>query len=151
MPHFAGAATPYMDPDSRAMFWGVTLGTTKYELYRAVMEGVAYEMRVNLELLAGCKIKPSRLLATGGGAKSRVWSQIKADVTGLPLTIVDVPEVGAAGDPAHGKTARTVLSLRSRVSVHPRGGDLTPTPSSHRYDELFDKYRKMYALSRELR
>ena len=154
MPHFAGAATPYMDPDSRALFWGVTLGTTKYELYRAVMEGVAYEMRVNLELLAGCGIKPSRLLATGGGAKSRVWSQIKADITGLPLTIVDVPEVGAAGVILlMAKQLGLYSSLAEAASVFTREGEtLTPDPKRHsRYNELFDKYRKMYALSRELR
>ncbi len=154
MPHFAGAATPYMDSDSRALLYGLTLGTTKYELYRAVMEGVAYEMNVNLELLKSCGIAPTRLLATGGGAKSRVWCQIKSDITGLPITIVDAPEVGACGViMLCARTLGLVSSLEEAKSRFVKEGEtLTPDPKKHEiYAKMFEKYKKMYALAKELR
>ena len=154
MPHLAGAATPYMDAGSRGMIYGLTLGTTKYDLYRAVLEGVAYEMRVNLEALADAGIKPHRLLATGGGAKSRVWTQIKADVTGLPITIADAPEVGALGlIMSAAKSLGLVKDLREAKALFTKEGEtLVPDEKRHEiYNERFDKYRRMYALAKELR
>lgn len=154
MPHLAGAATPYMDADSRGMIFGLTLGTTKYDLYRAVLEGVAYEMRVNLEVLAECGIKPVRLLATGGGAKSRVWTQIKSDITGLPITIADAPEVGALGlIMSAAKSLGIVSSLAEAKEIFTHEGEtLLPDPTRKAvYDEQFEKYRRMYRLSKEIR
>ena len=72
LPHFAGAATPYMDSGSRGAILGLTASTTAAELYRACMEGVAYEMRVNYDALQGSGVRFERLHATGGGARSRV-------------------------------------------------------------------------------
>jgi len=154
MPHFAGAASPYMDSDSRAMFWGVTLATTKYDLYRAVMEGVAYEMRVNLDLLRSCGICPTRLLATGGGAKSRIWTQMKADITDLPITVVDAPEVGAAGIVMiSARTLGIVSTLGEAKALFSQEGEtLLPNQNNVRiYSEQYEKYRRMYQLSLALR
>ena len=63
LPHFAGAATPYMDNDSKAAFVGVTLETTNYDLYKALMEGTSYEMLLNfntMKALTG-KLRKSEL------------------------------------------------------------------------------------------
>ena len=136
------------------MIYGLTLGTTKYDLYRAVLEGVAYEMRVNLEVLADAGIKPHRLLATGGGAKSSVWTQIKSDITGLPITIADAPEVGALGlIMSAAKSLGLVKDLREAKALFAKEGEtLIPNEKRHEiYNERFDKYRRMYALAKELR
>ena len=61
LPHFAGAATPYMDTGSRGAILGLTAGTTLPEIYRACMEGVAYEMRLNYDALADSGIRFTRL------------------------------------------------------------------------------------------
>ena len=97
LPHFAGAANPYMDNGSKAVFAGLTLEHTKYDIYRALMEGVTYEMMVNLQHLESFGIVTDTLYATGGGAKSAMWLQIKADVTGRTVVPVDADEVGAMG------------------------------------------------------
>ncbi len=153
MPHLAGAATPYMDASSRGMLYGLTLGTTKFDLYRAVLEGVAYEMRVNLELLKKCGISPSRLLATGGGSKSRVWTQIKSDITGLPISIADAPEVGALGlVMSAAKSLGLVSSLREAKELFTKEGEvLLPDPKRHEiYNERFEQYKNMYSASKQL-
>ncbi len=97
LPHFAGAATPYMDNGTKAAIIGLTLEHTPEDIYKALMEGVTYEIMLNLEHLAAANIKPTQLYATGGGAKSGVWLQIKADITNRPVTAMKADEAGAAG------------------------------------------------------
>lgn len=97
LPHFAGAATPYMDMGSKGAVIGLTVEHTAADLYRAMMEGVAYEMMLNMEHLEKAGIRPGRLRATGGGAASEVWMQMKADVLNVPITSLGSAEAGAAG------------------------------------------------------
>ncbi|MBR7133357.1 MAG: carbohydrate kinase [Clostridia bacterium] len=100
MPHFAGAATPYMDNDSKAAFIGITLETTKYDLYKALMEGTSYEMLLNFETMKEMTGEIKEIRATGGGAASDVWLQIKADILDTEITALSCKEVGAAGTAA---------------------------------------------------
>ena len=97
MPHFAGAATPYMDSNSRAAILGLTFEHTKADIYKALMEGTAYEIALNFEILKKRGLSAKSVTATGGGARSDVWLQIKADVLGLPVTALDGREIGGAG------------------------------------------------------
>ena len=97
MEHFAGAATPYMDTGSRGALLGLTTATSSADLYRACMEGVAYEMRINYEALSGSGIHFKKLHATGGGARSKLWMQMKADVLNLPITALKTADAGTVG------------------------------------------------------
>lgn len=97
LPHFAGAATPYMDTGSKGAILGLTTATTLSEIYRGCMEGVVYEMRLNLEALGEDGKKISMLYATGGGARSKEWMQMKADVLNLPITALATVEAGTVG------------------------------------------------------
>ncbi len=97
MPHFAGAANPYMDTSSRAAIVGLALEHTSADLYKAVMEGVTYEICLNLEHLKQAGIVPEKLYATGGGASSNVWLQIKADILNTPICTLQAKEAGACG------------------------------------------------------
>lgn len=154
LPHLAGAATPYMDASARGMLYGLTLGTTKFDIYRAILEGVAYEMRINLELLAECGIAPNRLIATGGGAKSKIWTQIKSDITGLPISIATAPEVGALGlIMSAARSLGIVSDLHEAKKIFITEGEtLFPNAERHKiYSECFEKYKKMYSLAKELR
>ena len=80
LPHFAGAATPYMDTGSRGAILGLTTDTSAADLYRACMEGVVYEMKLNVDALEGSGARFTSMHATGGGAHSAVWMQMKADM-----------------------------------------------------------------------
>ncbi len=97
MPHFAGAATPYMDTKSKAAILGLTFEHTKMDIYKALMEGTSYEIMLNLQKLESYGIKLGGVTATGGGANSDVWLQIKADVFGIPVKTLDNSEIGASG------------------------------------------------------
>lgn len=97
LPHFAGAATPYMDINSKAAIVGLTLEHTGADIYKALMEGVTYEIMINIDRIQSCGIAPEKLFATGGGASSPIWLQIKADILNRPITALDAKEVGACG------------------------------------------------------
>lgn len=97
LPHFAGAANPYMDNGSKAAMLGLTLEHTDADIYKALMEGVTYEIMTNIEHLESFGIKPEKLFATGGGAMSDVWLQIKADILNRPVTALLAKEAGTCG------------------------------------------------------
>ena len=97
LPHFAGAATPYMDTGARGAVLGLTAGTTLSDIYLACMEGVGYEMMLNMEFLSGSGLQVEMLHATGGGARSEVWMQMKADMLNIPITALKTVDAGTAG------------------------------------------------------
>ena len=148
LPHFAGAATPYMDNDSKAAFVGVTLETTKYDLYKALMEGTSYEMLLNFNTMKSLTGEIKEIRATGGGATSDVWLQIKADILNTEITALSCKEVGAAGTTALAGVAvgsferieNTVLKMATVRKVF--------TPSKENsiiYSELYKKYANLYS------
>ena len=97
LPHFAGAATPYMDTGSKGVIVGLTTDTTVSEIYRACMEGVVYEMMLNMECLEDSGLHFEMLHATGGGAHSKVWMQMKADMLNVPITALNTVDAGTSG------------------------------------------------------
>lgn len=153
LPHFAGAATPYMDNSSKAAIVGLTLEHTSADLYKAIMEGVAYEMKINTDKLASFGICPQKLYATGGGANSDVWLQIKADVLGKPFTAMQAREVGACGScmltgVAVGifkdiYEARNVF-VKKKGTVEPNGVTVK------KYEQLYNRYCSLYGAVRPI-
>jgi xylulokinase len=97
VPHFAGSATPDMNEDARGAFMGLRFDTDAPTLYRALIEGVTYEMAYNIEFLEAAGIKIEELRAVGGGAKSSYWLDIKANITGCRIIPLDIEEAGITG------------------------------------------------------
>lgn len=98
LPYMQGAGSgPRSDPYARGCFLGLTLGTTKPEIARAVMEGVTLEMRDNLESIRKLGIKLDNIRAAGGATKSVVWSQMQADIYQAPVAVLEVSETGCLG------------------------------------------------------
>ena len=82
----------------RGGFIGLTSRHSRAHLTRSVLEGVGYGLRDNLELLKGMGLaSPERIVISGGGAKSRLWNQILADILGFPLSVAEVVEGAAVG------------------------------------------------------
>ena len=153
LPHFAGAGTPYMDGSSKGAIVGLTLAHTQQEIYRAIMEGVCYEMRLNQKRLAECGVTVAPIHATGGGAKSRVWMQMKADVLNVPVTAMETPEAGAAGSAMLVGIAAGVfcnIEEAAAAMVRPKH-TYYPRPEVHeKYEKVFERYEKLYNAVRPL-
>ena len=153
LPHFAGSGTPYMDGGAKGAVVGLTLDHSASDLYRAMMEGVTYEMRLNLERLAESGIRPQKLRAAGGGAASAVWMQMKADILNLPVVSLGSAEAGATGCAMlAGVAAGVFRDLKEAASVMLKEKDTyLPRPEMHEaYETYYEKYRRLYEAVRPL-
>lgn len=153
LPHFAGAATPYMDPGSRGAIIGLSVENTQQDIYAACMEGVCYEMRLNIDRLREAGVEVKALRATGGGARSRAWMQMKADMLNIPITALKSEEAGAAGSAMLVGVACGVFGdLKQAADVLVATTDTyMPRPEVHAaYEPYYRKYKKLYDAVRPL-
>ena len=153
LPHFSGAATPYMDNLAKAAFVGITLETSKYDLYRALMEGTSYEMLLNFNKMRVLTGKIDEIRASGGGSTSDVWLQIKADILNSEITALAAKEIGAAGTAAlAGRAVGIYENLRDAAAkMVPVRNVFSPNPeNTEKYNELYHKYEKLYDAVKEL-
>lgn len=97
LPHFALPATPWNDPFSKGAMLGLTLATTKGDIIKALLDGVTFEMRLNLDCLERAGVAVEHLRAIGGGAKSPTWLQLKADIFDRPVSSLSVSEAAGLG------------------------------------------------------
>ncbi len=147
LPYFQGERTPIHDPQARGIFAGLTLAHTRADLYRAVLEATAYGVRHNVEVMREMGASPRRLVAVGGGTKSRPWVQIVSDVTGLPQ---DLPAqtIGASYGDAFlaGLATGLVPRLDNLATDWVRDtAQIEPDRAHHAlYDEYYALYRALY-------
>lgn len=98
IPYLQGAGSgPRNDPFARGCFLGLTLGTSKDEIARAVMEGITLEMRDNIESLRKIGIDLKELRLVGGATKSKMWNQMQADMYKMPVAVLEAGETGCLG------------------------------------------------------
>jgi len=82
LPHFKGCGSPYWDPDAKGVFFNLTLSTTRGEMSRAILEGIAMEMEENLELVETLCGRIHTVSVSGGMTKSDLFNQIQCDIFG---------------------------------------------------------------------
>lgn len=153
LPHFAGAATPYMDTGSKGVIVGLTTDTSVSEIYRACMEGVVYEMLLNMEYLKDSGVHFQMLHATGGGAKSEVWMQMKADILKLPITALNTVDAGTVGSAMlTGIAAGCFRDLEDAAArmVEKKKVYEPDTEMHEKYMEVYMRYRELYKAVRPL-
>lgn len=87
LPYMAGERSPIWNPDAKGVFYGLSFDKTRGHMVRAVLEGVAFSLEHNLRTAAEIGVEAEVLNAMGGAANSRLWTQIKADVTGKTIQV----------------------------------------------------------------
>lgn len=97
LPYLVGSNAPEFDPNATGVFWGLRQEHDAYDMAAAVMEGVACVLRKNCDYIAQKGVVPKAIIATGGGAKSAIWCQMQADITGLPVLIPAEKEAACLG------------------------------------------------------
>jgi xylulokinase len=149
MPHLLGERAPLWDSDARGAFIGLSSEHTLADLCRAVLEGVAYSARHLLEALeqAGAVVA-SEVRASGGGAQSDVWCQIKADVFDRPVARLRVRHSGCLGAALMAASgAGLVGSMREAAHRHVQVERVFEPHANRRvYDELYSLYRDLYGV-----
>jgi xylulokinase len=147
LPDFAGSGTPTFDAASKGAILGLTFATTKADLAKAVLEGLTFELRLNLDLLKDSGVRIDELRAIGGGARSELWLQLKADITGVPVVAPRITEAASWGAAllagmGAGHFASAAEAAENTVHLDRR---FEPDPERMaRYEDRFGLYREVY-------
>jgi xylulokinase len=150
LPYLLGEKTPLHDPDARGAFVGLSLSTTRGDLFRAVLEGIAFGFRHHLDVFAELGQAPRRVRVTNGGANSRLWVQVTADVLGLPLETLAVnpgSALGAAFAAGMGVGAFTDWDAIERIV---RVGETVEPHDHDAYERAYGVFRALYPALREV-
>lgn len=153
LPHLMGAFSPEYEPNARGVFYGFTLAHGRPHFVRAILEGVAFMLRRNLELLAGAGASAAEVHSHGGGARSELWCQIKADVTGLPVATMEGEDAALRGDAMLAGVATGAfanLDEASRAMVVPRRRYEPDTALRATYDGAYRRYLDLFEALRPL-
>ena len=149
LPYLSGDRTPHNDSTVRGGFLQVSADTGRAAMTQAVLEGVAFALRDSRDALAsaGTVLREADLL--GGGARSPRWSQVLADVLGLPLHRIEGGEHGCALGAA--RLARTAAGGEPHYAKPPRLRSFEPDPRRAAfYDEAHGRWRTLYTLARDV-
>jgi xylulokinase len=144
VPALAGAMTPVWRPHARGTLHGLAAGHTRAHVARAILEGLAFACRDVVDRLCELVLPADRVLLLGGGARSRVWAQIRADALGVPhevAAVVDTCPVGAAMIAAVAAGVHRDLAAAAAVVPGPVAAS-TPATS---LDEPYERYRRLVA------
>ena len=144
LPYLVGTSAPEFDADASGVFWGLRQEHDAIDMAGAVMEGVSFVLRKNCEHIANNGVQLKSIIATGGGAKSAIWCQMQADITGLPVSIPKEKEAACLGAALIGAVSDGRFESYSQA-VH-TCVELTHTYEPHPTDRLETKYHRFNAL-----
>lgn len=153
LPYLMGERAPIWDSSARGVLFGISLDTRRAEIGRAILEGVAFGLRHNMEAFVRAGITIKQFVGLGGGYRSRLWAQIKSDVTGCTIRVLE----GSLGSPIGAAVLAGVgtgmwhdpSAVLNKLTV----GRWTVKPApevKQKYDSLYYVYRQVYERTREL-
>jgi len=152
LPYFEGERTPLHDPKAKGMLFGLSLKHTKGDVYRAILEGVAFGIRHNVEVMREEGVQPKRILAVGGGTKNPLWLQIVADVCNIELTVPE-QQIGASyGDAFLAGTGIGLFKSLSEIKQWVKTkGIIKPNPETRKlYEVNYQVFRQLYTSTKPL-
>lgn len=146
LPYFCATGTPYFDTRAKGAIIGLQLTTTKGEITRALLEGVALEMKLNLQLMERSGMDIRTLVATGGGTRHQKWTQLKADVLNKKIIVRDVTEAGCFGAALLARSAIENIPVTELLRImNPVTREIMPDPENALiYEKKFEAYRQLY-------
>jgi xylulokinase len=150
LPYFTPTGTPYFDITVKGAILGLDMSVTREEIMKALLEGVAFEIKLNLDILreSGYEVKELRVI--GGGARSRRHVQLKADVIGMPITILGVTEAGCMGVAMLAKAYASGDNIGKIVSVWVKPVSKVEPKVKDHYNNKFNTYKMLYPVLKSL-
>jgi xylulokinase len=153
LPYLAGAGTPYMDTQTPAAIAGLRLNTTRGKLFRAFLEGETYEMMLNIECLSDAGINIKKIITVGGGSRSSLWMQIRANVFNRTIYLPDNKEAGTLASAllcyANIGHYRSIEEAQKEM-VRFDSKYIPDEKEAKIYTKFYEKYKKLYHMIKEL-
>lgn len=153
LPYLMGERSPHNDVNARGAFIGLSATTTRAQMSRAIMEGVAFALKDCLNVAIQNGFEPNRVSVCGGGAKSEMWLQILADVLNFPLTVLTTeqgPSYGAAVLAMVGCGQYENIDVATDRLTTVRQNILPNEENTGKYEKKYIAFRKLYPLLKNL-
>ena len=152
LPYFLGEKTPINDPKARGMLMGLTLHHKQEHIYRAILEGISFGFLHHINVFKELNISPNSARLTNGGARSRLWKKITADVLEIPVEVVSNHPGSSLGAAFIAGKATGVFSSWEEIDRFIEIGEtIDPDPEvSEIYKELFCIYREIYKRNKDV-
>ncbi len=147
LPYLTGERTPYPDPNARGVLFGLTRRTDRTHTARAVLEGVAYGLKDSFAIMEEMKVPIREVRASGGGARSRVWRQIQADVTGhkhVTINVDEGPALGVALLAGVGTGVYTTVAEACNATIRVEESTAACTVNHVAYSRYHQVYQSLY-------
>ena len=154
LPFLTGALFPEYNPEAKGVFFGFGINHHKGHFVRAILEALGYMMRNDIEAVQKIGINIEKIISIGGGASSRLWSQIKSDICRLEIQIPQYTETALLGSAilaasALGfyksieETSRNVLKIRE-VFVPDKKNEAVYNANFNKYNSLYSQVKKLF-------
>jgi xylulokinase len=148
LPYLSGERTPYADPDARGVFFGISYIHGQDHFVRSILEGVAFSQFDCLSLMREVGITSDKVVLFGGGARSRIWKQIVADIFSTKIVTLNVEE-----GPSYGGALLAGVGVGIYGSVQEATGkvikeveEVLPVAENiEKYDRIYEIYRSLYS------
>ncbi len=153
LPHFEITGAPDFITNSAGLIAGLRTNTQRGEILKAIMESATFYFAESIDALRAMGIDTSEFIATGGGAKSDAWLQIKADILGIPFVRPKITECGTLGAAILAGLATGAFSdAKEGIEVFvERDRVFEPDPGRHEaYRDLYGQYRKVYPAMKDV-
>ena len=153
LPAFSGAMAPEWIAGARGCWYGLTPGHGRGHMARAVLEGCAFAMRDCADRLIGMGVPIQAIRLLGGGARSRLWAQIRADLTGLPVEVPEVTDTSALGAALLASVAAGAhAGIEEAAGLVGAVARTIDPDSANRaaYDEAYGSYRALFEALRPM-
>jgi xylulokinase len=147
MPYIMGERTPINDPHARGAYVGLSFRHGPAHMVRAIVEGISFALRDNMEVVRGLGVRVDQVRMIGGGAKSPFWRQMMADIIGCEIVTLAGSEGPAQGAAIlAGKGVGIYDDLKEATDrLLPIGERIQPVEAARRrYDEIFALFRGLY-------
>ena len=145
LPYLNGERTPYWDPDARGVFFGIGLSTEKANFVRAIMEGVSFALRNNVETVENLGIMIDEIRFLGGGSKSPIWLHILGKILKKPIKTISVKDVGSLGS-----VILCGMALGVYSSVEKAVEDMVVPDQEISYEKPLPVYERQYEIFLDL-
>lgn len=152
LPYLMGERSPLLDTQARGVFFGLSAMHGKSDLIRAVMEGVVFSQRQNLDVFRQMGVDVSDMAACGGGARSPLWRQMLSDVYRCPVHTIasdEGPALGAAILAGVGAGVYASVEDGCAAAVKMGQQQLPNTSCSAQYEPYYRLYRRLYPALKE--
>ena len=148
LPYLSGERTPYADPNARGVFFGLSYVHGQDHFVRAILEGVAFSQFDCLRLMNETGIRSDKVILFGGGARSRLWKQITADIFNTKIVTLNVEEGPSYGGALLAGVGCGIYSsiVEAASKVIKEADEVLPNPENvEKYKKVYEIYRALYA------